>query len=114
MVMAYLMMLNVPAGYICPDTDSDGVPDYADDDSDNDGITDTVEGVTDTDADGIPDRLESNIIDSDGDGSFDFNDTNADDDANGNDGTAGEQDGVETGPWNDTDNDGIPDSSRRR
>ena len=96
-------------GYICPDSDGDGIPDYADDDSDNDGIDDATEGTTDTDLDGIPDRLESNTLDSDNDGNTDHNDANADDDANGDDGTGGEQDTVETGPWNDTDSDGIPD-----
>ncbi|MEM6319096.1 MAG: hypothetical protein AAF960_15590, partial [Bacteroidota bacterium] len=89
------------------DTDGDGDPDVTDPDDDNDGILDTAE-TGDTDNDGIPDSLESNIIDSDGDGTNDYADNNADDDG-ANDGTGGEQDGVETGPWNDTDNDGIPD-----
>ncbi|MEZ4664532.1 MAG: SdrD B-like domain-containing protein [Caldilineaceae bacterium] len=101
--------LECSGGYICPDSDDDGTPDYMDTDSDNDGLTDQAEGILDTDADGIPDRLESNITDTDGDGNMDYNDANADGDAAGNDGTGGEQDGVETGPWNDADNDGIPD-----
>lgn len=90
------------------DSDGDGIDDNVDTDDDNDGIPDTVEGTLDTDGDGIPDRLESNILDTDGDGNTDHNDSNADGDANGNDGTGGEQDGVETGPWNDNDGDGIP------
>ena len=103
-----------PSGFICPDSDGDGIPDYMDTDSDNDGTSDLAEcpsgtPCTDTDNDGIPDNLESNTIDTDGDGNPDFNDNNADDDGDGTDGTGGEENGVLTGPWNDTDNDGIPD-----
>ncbi len=62
----------------------------------------------DADGDGILDRLESNIIDTDGDGNADYDDDNADGEA-GTDGIGGEEDGVEYGHWNDADNDGIPD-----
>ena len=89
------------------DTDGDGLTDDVDPDDDNDGIADTSE-TDDTDLDGIPDSLESNTIDTDGDMMADYNDNNADGEGT-NDGTTGEQDGVETGPWNDTDMDGIPD-----
>ncbi|MEM7131244.1 MAG: PA14 domain-containing protein [Chloroflexota bacterium] len=97
-----------PGGAPCPDSDGDGMPDYMDTDSDDDGIADYFEGIKDTDTDGIPDRLESNDLDTDDDGSPDFNDNNADDEGT-NDGTGGEEDGVETGPWNDADGDRIPD-----
>ena len=90
-----------------PDSDGDGILNDTDTDDDNDGILDTAE-TGDTDGDGIPDSLESNIIDTDGDGNFDHNDANADGDGEGDDGTGGEQDGVETGVWNDNDGDGIP------
>ncbi|WP_298506247.1 gliding motility-associated C-terminal domain-containing protein [uncultured Maribacter sp.] len=62
---------------ICPDTDNDGVPDYADLDDDNDGILDMDEDPNldgddnpltdplDSDNDGIPNHLD---IDSDNDG----------------------------------------------
>ena len=89
------------------DSDGDGISDDVDPDDDNDGILDIAE-TGDTDGDGIPDSLESNIIDTDGDGLYDYADSNADG-QDGNDGLAGEQNGVETGPWNDSDNDGIPD-----
>jgi hypothetical protein len=92
----------------CSDTDGDGIIDDDDDDDDNDGIAD-VDETGDTDNDGIPDSLESNTIDTDGDGNEDYNDSNADGDVAGNDGTGGEQDGVLEGPWKDVDNDGIPD-----
>jgi hypothetical protein len=74
------------------DTDSDGVPDYLDDDSDGDGIPDAIEAgnggdpcraPVDTDSDGTPDFRD---LDSDGNGIFDA---------------------VEG--WNDTDSDGTPD-----
>ncbi|MEZ4664534.1 MAG: hypothetical protein R2911_43935 [Caldilineaceae bacterium] len=92
---------------VTPDSDGDGLLDDVDTDDDNDGILDTAE-TGDTDGDGIPDSLESNIIDTDGDGNPDFNDNNADGDGEGTDGTGGEENGVETGPWNDADGDGIP------
>ncbi|MFK8101877.1 MAG: T9SS type A sorting domain-containing protein [Saprospiraceae bacterium] len=89
------------------DSDGDGIFDNTDPDDDNDGILDISE-TGDTDGDGIPDRLESNIIDTDGDGNTDYNDNNADGEA-GTDGTGGEEDGVLVGHWNDADEDGIPD-----
>ncbi|MEZ4664533.1 MAG: hypothetical protein R2911_43930 [Caldilineaceae bacterium] len=61
-----------PGGYICPDSDGDGIPNYMDTDSDNDGLTDATEGTTDTDGDGIP-TASINIIDTDGDGNTDYN-----------------------------------------
>lgn len=48
-----------------PDNDSDGTPNFLDDDSDGDGIPDGYEGAVDTDGDGTPDFLDD---DSDGDG----------------------------------------------
>ncbi|OGJ45806.1 hypothetical protein A2272_00180 [Candidatus Peregrinibacteria bacterium RIFOXYA12_FULL_33_12] len=51
--------------YVSKDTDSDGTPDYEDNDSDNDTILDVTETSVDTDADGTPDYIDT---DSDGDG----------------------------------------------
>ncbi|WP_179367693.1 DUF7507 domain-containing protein, partial [Winogradskyella forsetii] len=82
------------------DTDQDGIPDYIDLDSDNDGIYDIVEsgnealdtnndglidsndaGFNDADANGADDTAESTTpIDTLGDGSFDFQNTDSDDD----------------------------------
>ena len=59
------------------DTDSDGDPDYLDDDSDNDGVLDEIEG-NDADHDGIADNVSSGN-DTDGDGlddSFEGSDVN--------------------------------------
>ncbi|MEM7131241.1 MAG: hypothetical protein AAF702_33300, partial [Chloroflexota bacterium] len=95
-------------GGASPDSDGDGLTDDVDPDDDNDGIPDATEGAGDMDSDGIPDSLEHNTQDTDGDGNPDYNDPNADEDGEGNDGTSGEQNGVESGPWNDADGDGIP------
>ncbi len=71
------------------DTDSDGIPDFMDEDSDDDGIPDSTEaGVT-------PDQP----VDTDGDGMADYVDTDSD-----NDGIDDRLEGE-----NDYDNDGIPD-----
>jgi gliding motility-associated-like protein len=51
------------------DTDSDGRPDYIDNDSDNDGVPDFIEGC-DSNSDGKPDRLLT-TADSDKDGLID-------------------------------------------
>ena len=80
------------------DFDSDGIPDYLDDDSDADGIPDEVEGTQDTDHDGIANYLD---LDSDNDGISDLTeggsaDLDADNLANYLD--------------LDSDNDGIPDA----
>ncbi len=81
-----------------PDTDSDGLDDYLDLDSDGDGITDNVEAQLsgsyvapasgDTDGDGILNVYDEDVsagnaldpIDSDGDTTEDFLDTDSDDD----------------------------------
>lgn len=57
----------------CPDSDFDDLPDFADDDDDNDGILSRNEGSaapipTDADGDTLPDYLEPNNLDTDGDG----------------------------------------------
>ncbi len=103
------------------DFDGDGIPDFRDIDSDNDGIPDYVERSTvivlptgnDADGDGIDDAydsdyggyLESNPVDTDGDGWPDFRDLDSDND--------GRSDTDERGPEpdrpRDTDGDGIPD-----
>jgi len=91
------------------DTDGDGVPDALDLDSDNDGVLDNLEAQADraavkaldqnpngaidisfaVGANGIADAIETspdsgvliyNLLDSDGDGSFDFRDTDSDND----------------------------------
>jgi len=89
-----------------PDTDSDGIPDYRDLDSDNDGLNDVVEGglndedgdgmvdeeglltdgddLPDVDGNGVADVLEPNnpnltyLIDEDGDGIVDGEDSDGD------------------------------------
>ena len=99
-----------PDGYICPDADGDGIPDYMDTDSDNDGITDDVEcptgfPCTDTDNDGIADNIESNTEDVDGDGNPNYDDSDADGDSAGTDDS--NDDGTDEG-LNDVDGDGIP------
>lgn len=82
-----------PAGVPCQDSDSDGTPDYMDEDDDGDGIN-----TRDEDLDGNGDPTDD---DSDNDGTPDYLDSDDDDD------------GVETrnegGPETDTDEDGIPD-----
>ncbi|TVZ55227.1 CHU domain-containing protein [Lutibacter sp. Hel_I_33_5] len=94
------------------DTDGDGTPNYLDTDDDGDGI-DTVDEDTnndgdptndDTDGDGTPNYLDPvHNIDTDGDGIYDFEDIDDD-----NDGITDlvEQNGDLT---RDTDDDGIPD-----
>lgn len=67
------------------DVDNDGIYNFLDNDSDNDGLSDQVEGTNDADNDGIPNYLDADNDDSDGDT------VNNNDDA-------------------DSDNDGIPDS----
>lgn len=78
------------------DTDGDGIPDYLDQDSDGDGISDAIEGQTtegfqkasgkDTDGDGIDDAYDSDnggsmpLVDTDGDGTPDYLDTDSDGD----------------------------------
>ncbi len=46
-----------------PDTDGDGAPDFQDKDSDDDGIPDDEEGTDDDDDDGIPNFIDSNLVD---------------------------------------------------
>lgn len=78
------------------DTDGDGIFDHHDLDSDNDGITDNIEAQTtagyvaptgtDSDGDGLDDAYEGTgddgliPVDSDGDGTADFIDTDSDND----------------------------------
>ena len=62
---------NYPRWYGCPQSDSDGMPDYMETDSDNDGLPDKLEAGADplhpldTDGDG---RADYRDLDSDGDG----------------------------------------------
>ncbi|MFT6448402.1 MAG: outer membrane protein OmpA-like peptidoglycan-associated protein [Oleispira sp.] len=101
------------------DTDGNGIPDQVSTDSDNDGISDTLESGatgTDTDNDGIDDAFDIDqtggpdtnsdgiddtvlLIDSDGDRTPDYIDTDSD-----NDGIPDSTEGVA-----DSDNDGMPD-----
>ena len=62
------------------DPDSDGTPNYLDDDSDGDGIPDATEGTDDTDTDGTPNFLDD---DSDGDGISDATEGTDDPDTDG-------------------------------
>ncbi|USD23999.1 PA14 domain-containing protein [Flagellimonas marinaquae] len=97
------------------DTDGDGIPNYQDLDSDGDGIPDNVEAQTstgytapsgnDTDNDGLDDAYESiglSAIDTDGDGTPDFLDTDSD-----NDGTGDTTEASLTLSGSDNDNDGL-------
>ncbi|MEL0632727.1 IPT/TIG domain-containing protein [Pseudoalteromonas carrageenovora] len=52
------------------DVDSDGIPNWLDDDSDADGIPDKVEGISDQDQDGLGNFVD---LDSDGNGNIDKN-----------------------------------------
>lgn len=52
------------------DVDSDGIPNWLDDDSDADGIPDKVEGISDQDQDGLGNFVD---LDSDGNGNMDKN-----------------------------------------
>ena len=91
------------------DTDSDGVPDFAEDgcdldnfsvndaDSDADGLDDATEGWKDTDSDGYPDFCDT---DSDGDGISDGDEGEEDTD----------DDGIPNWQDPDSDGDGIPDA----
>jgi hypothetical protein len=97
----------------CPDTDSDGSPDYLDTDADNDGIDDAVEaGVdptlpVDTDGDGTPDYRDT---DSDGDSVDDQTEGLTDNDV---DGIPDYVDASSAGPVpnaGDSDGDGIADN----
>ncbi|WP_293296675.1 PA14 domain-containing protein [Allomuricauda sp.] len=97
------------------DTDGDGIPNYQDLDSDGDGIPDNVEAQTstgytapsgnDTDNNGLDDAYESSglsAIDTDGDGTPDFLDTDSD-----NDGTGDTTEASLTLSGSDNDNDGL-------
>lgn len=97
------------------DTDGDGIPNYQDLDSDGDGIPDNVEAQTstgytapsgnDADNDGLDDAYESSglsAIDTDGDGTPDFLDTDSD-----NDGTGDTTEASLTLSGSDNDNDGL-------
>jgi hypothetical protein len=112
----------------CANTDADSRPDYMETDSDNDGIPDAIEvnssGI-DTDSDGIDDRfdidsytpgvdafdlnndgiIDSHPLDSDGDGTPDYQDTDSDDDTILDVNEAG----VDLTNPVDTDGDGVPD-----
>jgi len=105
------------------DADGDGTPNYMDEDSDGDGIPDSEEWGTancpdddnapacDADDDGIPDYLESDTSDVDGDGIPNAQDTDSDGDGIPDSeewGTANCPDD-DNAPACDADGDGIPD-----
>ena len=89
-------------GLIPLDTDSDGIPDYVDEDSDNDGVPDNIEG-NDFDQNGLPDAIWMDS-DTDGDGLDDGYEGGVLVDVDVND----EIDDPTT-DLPDTDGDGIPD-----
>jgi len=97
------------------DTDSDGIPNYQDLDSDGDGIPDNVEAQTslaytapsgtDANNNGLDDAYEGSglsAVDTDGDGTPDFMDTDSDDD-----GTADTTEATLTLSGSDSDGDGL-------
>lgn len=97
------------------DTDGDGIPNYQDLDSDGDGIPDNVEAQTslgytapsgtDSDNDGLDNAYETtgiSPIDTDGDGTPDFMDTDSDDD-----GTSDTAEATLTLSGTDSDGDGL-------
>jgi hypothetical protein len=105
------------------DSDGDGIPDAQDTDSDGDGIDDADEWgeancqadddapACDADDDGIPDYLESNTRDTDGDGDPDSEDTDADGDGVPDADEWGNDDcpADDNAPACDSDDDGVPD-----
>ncbi len=97
------------------DTDGDGIPNYQDLDSDGDGIPDNVEAQpstsytapsgNDANNNGLDDAYESggiSAVDTDGDGTPDFMDTDSDDD-----GTPDTTEAILTLSGSDSDNDGL-------
>jgi len=97
------------------DTDSDGIPNYQDLDSDGDGIPDNVEAQTslsytapsgnDANNNGLDDAYEGagiSTVDTDGDGTPDFMDTDSDED-----GASDTTEATLTLSGSDTDNDGL-------
>lgn len=97
------------------DTDGDGIPNYQDLDSDGDGIPDNVEAQAslsyiapsgvDANNNGLDDAYESagiSAVDTDGDGTPDFMDTDSD-----NDGTNDTTEAALTLSGSDSDNDGL-------
>ncbi len=106
-------------GVICErDTDGDGLPDSLDLDSDGDGIPDNIEAqptssyvaaTTAVNAVGIPTAYNSglSVIDTDGDGTPDFLDTDSDGDA-----IPDTQEANITLSGADADDDGLDDNSR--
>lgn len=100
------------------DTDGDGIPNYQDLDSDGDGIPDNVEAQTssgytaptgnDSDNDGLDNAYETSgisYVDTDGDGTPDFLDTDSD-----NDGTNDTTEAALSLSGTDSDNDGLDNS----
>ncbi|MEM6532486.1 MAG: MYXO-CTERM sorting domain-containing protein [Myxococcota bacterium] len=113
-------------GWPCPDSDGDGIPDYADPDSDNDGtpdesdpdpsdpcVPDNTVAACDTDGDGVPDGndpdpadpcvpdVNAPACDSDGDGTPDGSDPDPNDPCVPS----------TNAPTCDADGDGTPDGS---
>ena len=112
------------------DIDNDGVPRYLDDNDNNravgnannaveaafdangDGVAEFQDPLSDTDADNVPDGVETaestnplsstSFLDTDGDGTPDFGDLDADEDGVANDREAGGT------PYADLDGDGVP------
>ncbi|AEM70885.1 C-type lectin domain protein [Allomuricauda ruestringensis DSM 13258] len=97
------------------DTDGDGIPNYQDLDSDGDGIPDNVEAQTslsytapsgvDSNNNGLDDAYEGSglsAVDTDGDGTPDYMDTDSD-----NDGTLDTIEATLTLVGSDSDNDGL-------
>ncbi|MBA4745836.1 MAG: hypothetical protein H2058_11320 [Muricauda sp.] len=97
------------------DTDGDGIPNYQDLDSDGDGIPDNVEAQTslnyiapsgvDANNNGLDDAYEGSglsAVDTDGDGTPDFMDTDSD-----NDGASDTIEATLTLTGSDSDNDGL-------
>ncbi len=112
-----------------PDTDFDGIANFRDRDSDQDGLSDLIEnqgaddlndGIVDSfedeDRDGLDDAVQAlpvEIVDTEGDGTPDYLDTDSDNDGRSDQSEAGgndlDSDGV-IDAMRDTDRDGIPDS----